>query len=77
MGGIVMKYLEKLAAEYAQKNFPIYEGCNNGYNPIKHDVAYHSFVDGFNEAMRILMEIGNIKSLDNRIGEFNFIEVEE
>ena len=67
-----MKHLEKLAAEYAQKNFPIYEGCN-----IYHDVAYHSFADGFNEAMRILMEIGNIKSLDKRIGPFNFIEVEE
>lgn len=55
-----MKHLEKLAAEYAQKNFPIYEGCNNGNNVIKHDVAYHSFCDGFNESMRILMEIGNI-----------------
>lgn len=68
-----MKHLEKLAAEYAQKNFPIYEGCNDS----KHDVAYHSFADGFNEAMRILMDIGNIKSLDKRIEPFNFIEVEE
>lgn len=72
-----MKHLDKLASEYAQKNFPVYEGCDNGYTAIKHDVAYHSFCDGFNEAMRILMDIGNIKSLDKRIGEFNFIEVEE
>lgn len=43
-----MKHLEKLAAEYAQKNFPVYEGCNNGNNTIKHDVAYHSFCDDFN-----------------------------
>lgn len=72
-----MKDLKQLAAEYAQKNFPMYEGCNNGFEAIKHDVAYHSFADGFNEAMRILMKIGNIESLDKRIGEFNFIEVEE
>lgn len=72
-----MKHLEKLAAEYAQKNFPIQEKHNNGEELIKHDVAYHSFCDGFNEAMRILMDIGNIKSLDKRIGEFNFIDVEE
>lgn len=72
-----MKHLEELAKEYAQKNFPIYEGYNNGNNAIKHDVAYHSFCDGFNEGMRILMEIGNIKSLDKRIGEFNFIAMEE
>ena len=69
-----MKHLEELAAEYAQKNFPMFEGCNNA---IKHDVAYHSFSDGFNEAMRILMEIGNIKHIDTRICEFNFIEVEK
>lgn len=72
-----MKHLEKLASEYAQKNFPIYEGCKNGNNIIKHDVAYHSFIDGFNEGMRILMDIGNIKCLDKRIGDFNFVEVEE
>ena len=72
-----MKHLEELAAEYAQKNFPMFEGCNNGSNAIKHDVAYHSFCDGFNEAMRILMEIGNIKHLDTRIDEFNFIELEK
>lgn len=72
-----MKHLEELAAEYSQKNFPMFEGCNNGIDAIKHDVAYHSFADGFNEAMRILMEIGNIKHLDTRIGEFNFIEVGE
>lgn len=70
-----MKHLEELAKEYAQKNFPISEGSNS--NIIKHDVAYHSFCDGFNEGMRILMGIGNIKSLDKRIVEFNFIEVEE
>ena len=72
-----MKHLEKLAAEYAQKNFPIHEKHSNGEELIKHDVAYHSFCDGFNEAMRILMNIGNIKSLDKRISPFNFIEVEE
>lgn len=72
-----MKHLEELAAEYAQKNFPMFEGCKNGINAIKHDVAYHSFSDGFNEAMRILMEIGNIKHIDKMICEFNFIEVEE
>lgn len=69
-----MKHLEELAAEYAQKNFPMFEGSNN---TIKHDVAYHSFCDGFNEAMRILMDIGNIKSFDTRIDKFNFIEMEE
>lgn len=72
-----MKYLDKLAAEYAQKNFPIYDGCNNNNNTIKNDVAYHSFCDGFNEALRIIMDIANIKFLDKRIDSFNFIEVEE
>ena len=72
-----MKHLEELAAEYAQKNFPMFEEDNSRINFIKHDVAYHSFCDGFNEAMRILMEIGNIKHLDIRIDEFNYIEVEE
>ena len=28
-------------------------------------------------AMQILVDIGNIKSLDKRIGPFNFIEEEE
>lgn len=72
-----MKHLEKLAFEYAQKNFPVYEGCDNCINANKNNIAYHSFCDGFNEAMRILMDIGNIKHLDKRIGEFNFIAVEE
>lgn len=72
-----MKHLEKLAEEYAQKNFPVYDRSKSGIDTINHDVAYHSFANGFNEAMRILMEIGNIKSLDTRIGAFNFIELEE
>lgn len=72
-----MKHLEKLAGEYAQKHFPVYDRSKSVIDTINHDIAYHSFTDGFNEAMRILMEIGNIKSLDTRIGEFNFIELEE
>lgn len=44
-----MKSLHELATEYADKNFPM---C--GDNAIKHDVAFHSFCDGFNEAMKIL-----------------------
>lgn len=63
-----MKELGKIAQEYAQKNFPICAG-----NAIKYDVAYHSFCDGFNEAMRILMTIGNIVDKDTRISPFNFI----
>lgn len=69
-----MKNLHQLATQYAQKNFPIIEGSVN--NAIQHDVAFHSFCDGFNEAMRILMQIGEQKELDKRIDSFNFIEVE-
>lgn len=72
-----MKHLEKIAAEYAQKNFRIIKGFDNGDEAIKHDIAYHAFCDGFNEAMRILMAIGNIEHLDERINEFNFIKMEE
>lgn len=70
-----MKTLHKLATQYADKNFPIIEGSN--HNAIKHDVAFHSFADGFNEAMRILMQIGGQKDLDKRISPFNFIDIEE
>ncbi len=70
-----MKNLRELAQEYADKNFPISE--DSTYNVVKNDVAFHSFSDGFNEAMRILMQIGRQRSLDKRINEFNFIEVEE
>lgn len=63
-----MKNLHKLATEYANKNFPA--------EAIKHDIAFHSFCDGFNEAMRILMQIGGQRDLDKRISSFNFIEVE-
>lgn len=66
-----MKTLHELATEYAEKNFPM---CRD--NAINHDVAFHSFCDGFNEAMRILMQIGGKKELDTRIGPFNFIEIE-
>lgn len=66
-----MKTLRELATEYAEKNFPMCMG-----NAIKHDVAYHSFCDGFNEAMRILMQIGGQKDLDKRIGPFNFIDID-
>lgn len=66
-----MKTLHELATEYAEKNFSM--GRNNA---IKHDVAFHSFCDGFNEAMRILMQIGGQKELDKRINPFNFIEIE-
>lgn len=63
-----MKKLHNLAKEYADKNF--------SNEPIKHDIAFHSFCDGFNEAMRILMQIGGQRDLDKRISPFNFIEVE-
>lgn len=63
-----MKNLHNLAEEYADKNF--------SKEPIKHDIAFHSFCDGFNEAMRILMQIGGQKDLDKRISPFNFIEIE-
>lgn len=69
-----MKTLHELSTQYADKNFPIVNGSN--YNTIKHDVAFHSFADGFNEAMRILMQIGGQKDLDKRISQYNFIEVE-
>lgn len=66
-----MKNLHQLATEYANKNFPM-----TSTNPdIKNDVAFHSFCDGFNQAMRILMQIGGQKDLDKRISPFNFIEV--
>ena len=70
-----MKTLHELATQYAQKNFPIIEGSVN--NAIQHDVAFHSFADGFNEAMRILMQIGGQKDLDKRISPFNFIDIEK
>lgn len=63
-----MKTLRQLATEYADKNFST--------EMIKHDVAYHSFCDGFNEAMRLLMQIGGQLNLDKRISPFNFIEIE-
>lgn len=69
-----MKNLKELATEYAEKNFPISNVST--VNAIKHDIAYHSFCDGFNEAMRILMQIGGQKDLDKRISPFNFIDVE-
>lgn len=69
-----MKTLHELATQYAQKNFPI-EGIISA-DVVKHDVAYHSFCDGFNEAMRILMQIGGQKDLDKRISPFNFIDIE-
>ena len=72
-----MKHLQEPAAEYAQKNFPMFEGCNNGIDAIKHDIAYHSFADGFNEAMRILMDIGNIKNIDTNIHKPGSIDWEE
>lgn len=64
-----MKNLHQLAEEYAQKNF--------SHEPIKHDVAYHSFCDGFNEAMRVLMQIGGQLELDKRVSPFNFISIEK
>lgn len=66
-----MKTLHEIATQYAEKNFPMYID-----NAIKHDVAFHSFCDGFNEAMRILMQIGGQRELDKRIDSFNFIEIE-
>lgn len=41
-----MKTLHEIATEYAEKNFPISRN-----DVVKHDVAFHSFCDGFNEAM--------------------------
>lgn len=67
-----MKDLGKIATEYAEKNFPM---CTA--NASKHDVAYHSFCDGFNEAMRILMTIGNIVDKDTRIDGFNYVQPHE
>ena len=64
-----MKKLGTIAEEYAQKNFPMCKG-----NEIKHDIAFHSFCDGFNEAMRVLMTIGNIVDNDKRISPFNYIQ---
>ena len=70
-----MKNLHELAEEYAQKNFLLTE--TSTFNAIMHDTAFHSFCDGFNEAMRILMQIGGQKDLDKRISPFNFIDVEK
>ena len=67
-----MKHLEDLALEYAKRNYPI----NDELDIIRHNIAKYSFADGFNEAMRILMDIGNIKELDERIDKYNYIEVE-
>lgn len=69
-----MKTLHELATQYADKNFSIQKGSTA--DAVKHDVAFHSFCDGFNEAMRILMQIGGQKELDKRISPFNFIDVE-
>lgn len=70
-----MKNLHDLATQYADKNFPILKGSS--VNLVKHDVAFHSFEDGFNEAMRILMQIGGQKDLDKRISPFNYIDIEK
>lgn len=63
-----MKSLNQLANEYANKNFPT--------ELTEYNVALRSFRDGFNEAMRILMQIAGSRELDNKISPFNFIEVE-
>lgn len=70
-----MKHLEDLALAYANKNYPIFKECDE-LDIIRHNIAKYSFADGFNEAMRILMDIGNIKELDERINKYNYIEVE-
>lgn len=46
------------------------------FNTIKHDITFHSFCDGFNEAMRVLMQIGGQLELDTRVSPFNFISIE-
>ena len=58
-----MKRLEHLSSEYATKHFPLEKEGNIG----KYDVASHSFAAGFNQAMRILMDVGNILSRDWRV----------
>ena len=63
-----MTKLGYFAKTYADRNFK--------NDAIKHDVAYHSFCDGFNQAMRMLMEVGNIIELDKRISPFNYIKDE-
>lgn len=50
--------LREMATKYAQHHFPISEGKGE---VIKHDVAYHSYCDGFNAALRILMNIRNLE----------------
>lgn len=69
-----MKNLKELATQYADKNFPI--SNVSIFNTIKHDIAFHSFCDGFNEAMRILIQIGGQKDLDKKISSLDFIDVE-
>ena len=64
-----MRKLHNLAETYADRNFK--------NDAIKHDVAYHSFCDGFNQAMRMLMQVGNILNLDKRVSPFNYIDEED
>lgn len=73
---MTMKHLQEPAAEYAQKYYPIYEDCDDN-ELIKHNIAYHAFRDGFNEAMRILMETGNVKNVDTNINKPGSIDLEE
>lgn len=64
-----MKDLHELAEEYANKYFPISKVST--FNTIKHDIAYNSFCNGFNEAIKILAQIDG-----KRICPFNCMDME-
>lgn len=58
-----MKHIGDLAAEYASKHF----NPEIKDNWAKYDIANKSFTAGFNQAMRILMDVGNILDSDWRV----------
>lgn len=51
--------LHKLAEAYAQTHFPI--TADGQGEAIKHDVAFHSFCDGFNALLRFGMSMRNLE----------------
>lgn len=67
-----MKNVKELATQYADKNFPISNVST--FNAIKHDIAFHSFCDGFNEAMRILMPTEGQEDID-KLKQFLYLKI--
>jgi len=54
--------LHDMARKYADHHFPIPQNTTAVVpkNAVKHDIAFHSYCDGFNAALRMLMNVRNL-----------------